>query len=339
MIDRYARQRIFRGIGDEGQKKLGQSYAVITGCGALGSAVASCLARAGVGKIRLLDRDFIEYHNLPRQLLFDEQDIKDQLPKAIAAERHLRRINSSIEIEGIAVDINSGNIEKLVKGADVIVDGLDNYETRYLTNDVALKLGIPWIYGGAVGSAGMTMNILPGETPCFRCIMPAAPGAGRIQTCDTAGVLNSIPFIIGSLQSAEAIKLLVGARDFLNRGLISIDIWEGTFHQTSLGAVSRADCPACHGHYEYLEAEQGSKTVVLCGRDAVQVYNPQAQGVSLEVLARRLEAVGEVSRSPFMLKVIVEGKEMVVFPDSRAIIKNTRDEALAKSLYAKYIGM
>ncbi len=339
MIDRYARQRIFRGIGDEGQKRLGESYAVIIGCGALGSAIASCLVRAGVGNVRIVDRDFIEYHNLPRQLLFDEDDIKEQLPKAIAAERHLRKINSSIQVEGIAVDVNGGNIEKLVAGANVILDGLDNYETRYLINDVALKLRIPWIYGGAIGSAGMTMNILPGKTPCFRCIMPAPPGAARIETCDTAGVLNSIPFIIGSLQSAEAIKLLVGATEYLNQGLLSLDIWENSFHQTALKSAVRPDCPACQGHYEYLEQEQGSRTTVLCGHDAVQVYNPQSPGVALETLARRLKNAGEVTGNAYMLRLNVEGREIVIFPDSRAIIKNTRDEALAKSLYAKYIGM
>lgn len=339
MIDRYARQRIFRGIGDEGQKKLGASYAVIIGCGALGSTIASCLVRAGVGKVRVVDRDFIEYHNLPRQLLFDEDDIKAQLPKAIAAQCHLNKINSSVIVEGIALDVNPSNIEKLVAGADVILDGLDNYETRYLINDAALKLGIPWIYGGAVGSAGMTMNIIPGQTPCFRCIMPAPPGAGRMQTCDTAGVLNSAPFIIGSLQSAEAIKMLVGARDQLNKGIISIDIWEDTFHQAALGAAARPDCPACQGKYEYLEAEEGSRSTVLCGHDAVQVYNPKSPGVSLETLAKRLAPVGQVSYNDFLLRLTVEGREIMVFPDSRAIIKDTRDESLARSLYAKYIGM
>ncbi|MBI4332751.1 MAG: ThiF family adenylyltransferase [Chloroflexi bacterium] len=339
MIDRYARQRIFRGIGDAGQKKLGEGYAVIIGCGALGSAIASCLVRAGVGRVRVVDRDFIEYHNLPRQLLFDEDDIEEQLPKAIAAERHLRKINSSVRVEGIVMDVNSGNMERLVAGAHVILDGLDNYETRYLINDVALKLKIPWIYGGAVGASGMTMTVIPGETPCFRCIMPSPPGAVRIQTCDTAGVLNSIPFIIGALQSAEAIKLLVGDREHLNKGIISIDVWENSFHQTALGAAGRADCPACQGRYEYLEAEEGTRTTVLCGHDAVQIYNPKSPGVSLAALALRLKAVGEVTFNNFMLRLQVEGREIVVFPDSRAIIKDTRDESLARGLYAKYIGM
>lgn len=339
MIDRYARQRIFYGIGDEGQKKLGESYAVVMGCGALGSSIATCLVRVGVGKVRLVDRDFIEYHNLHRQMLYDEDDIKEQLPKAIAAARHLRRVNSAVEIEGIVSDINNANIEKLVAGADVILDGLDNYETRYLINDVALKRKIPWIYGGAIASAGMTMNIIPGETPCFRCVMPSPPPLSRMQTCDTIGVLNSVPFIIGSLQAAEAVKLLVGARDKLNRDLVSIDVWENVFHRTAVNKANRPGCPACSGRYEYLEAEYGTRTTVLCGHESVQVYNPRSEGISLAGLAERLKTAGEVNYNDFMLRFFVEGREIVVFPDARAIIKDTRDEALARGLYAKYIGM
>lgn len=339
MADRYERQVLFHGIGKEGQEKIGKSCAVVIGCGALGGIIANCLVRAGVGTVRIIDRDFIEYNNLHRQLLFDENDIKDQLPKAVAAERHLKTINSSIMIEGIVADLNSANIEKLIDGATVILDALDNYESRYLINDAALKHKIPWVYGGVIAASGMTMTFIPGETPCFRCIMPSPPAPARIQTCDTVGVLNSAPFIVGSIQSAEAIKIMVGASEKINKYLISLDIWEGVFHRISPGKTSRPDCPACQGHYEYLEAETGFRTAVLCGHDSVQIYNPMSPGIPLDALAKRLKPSGEVTYNDYMLRFLVEGKEMVIFPDARAIIKETRDESLARSLYAKYIGM
>ena len=220
--DRYSRQIIFPGIGRAGQAKLGKSTVVIIGCGALGTVAAACLARAGIGRLRIVDRDFIEYHNLQRQILFDEDDVRNQIPKAIAAERHLRKANSSIEIEGIVADVNYRTIERLVAGADVILDGVDNLETRYLINDVSLKYRVPWVYGAAVSSDGMTMNIIPGRTPCICCLVPHMPASGRVPTCDTAGVVSSAPFVIGALQSVETIKILVGAED-VNRDLITIE--------------------------------------------------------------------------------------------------------------------
>lgn len=213
MIDRYSRQILFSGIGEEGQRRLGNSRVVIIGCGALGTIIATSLVRAGVGKVRIIDRDFIEYHNLQRQALFDEDDIRNGLSKAIAAERHLRKVNSSVEVEGIVADVNFTNVERLITGADVILDGLDNFETRLLINDVSLKYKIPWVYGGAISSSGMTMNIIPGETACFRCFCSAAPAPGVVPTCETAGVIGPAPFIIGSLQTAEAMKILVGAKE------------------------------------------------------------------------------------------------------------------------------
>jgi len=336
MIDRYSRQSLFPGIGQEGQRKLGNSYVVITGCGALGTIIATSLVRAGTGKVRIIDRDFIEYHNLQRQVLFSEEDIKDELPKAIAAERHLKKVNSSVEIEGIVADVNYTNIERLVAGADLILDGLDNLETRFLINDVSLKHRIPWVYGGAISSSGMTMNIIPPETPCFRCLQASPTGRGIALTCDTAGVISPAPFIIGSLQTAEAMKILVGVEE-TNRDLIIIDAWRGEFNRFEIR--HRVDCPTCQGRYEFLEGKFGVRTTSLCGQNAVQVLNTKTGELSLKELAARLKPVtAEVSYNEFMLRFTVDNHEMVVFSDSRAILRNTTDESLARGLYAKYIG-
>lgn len=333
--DRYSRQTMFPGIGEEGQAKLGKSRAVIIGCGALGSNIATLLVRAGVGKVRIVDRDFIEYHNLQRQVLFNEDDIKAQLPKAIAAERHLRKVNSLVEIEGIVADVNCTNIEKFCADADVILDGLDNIETRYLINDVALKHGIPWVYGGAIASYGMTMTIIPGKTPCLRCIHLVPPDSGMVLTCETAGVLGTVPAVIGSLQATEAMKILVGARE-VKTELVVVDVWERTFHQLEI--KSRADCPACHGNYEFLEKKFGIKTTSFCGQSrAVQVVNTKVREIALDKLAERLKKLGDVEHNEFMLRFTIDRYEIIAFPDGRAIVKNTIDESLARELYARYI--
>jgi molybdopterin/thiamine biosynthesis adenylyltransferase len=336
MINRYSRQTIFPGIGEEGQRKLGRSFAVVIGCGALGTVIASALARSGVGKIRVVDRDFIEYHNLQRQILFDEDDIKANLPKAVAAERKLRKINSDIEIEGIVSDVNFTNIEKFVKGADVILDGLDNTETRYLINDAALKHNIPWVYGGAISSSGMTMTVIPHQTACFRCITSGHGGGGQTLTCDTAGVINPAPGIVAYLQTAEALKILVGAKE-INRNLIFIDVWDNRFQ--SYKVSQREGCPACHGLYEFLDGKFGIKTTSLCGQNAVQVLNSRLSHISFEELAKRLKPLGEVAYNDFMFTFNIDSREMVIFPDGRAIVKNSNDEAYAKGLYAKYVGV
>jgi len=336
MINRYSRQTIFPGIGEEGQKKLGLSFAVVIGCGALGSVIASALARAGIGRIRVVDRDFIEYHNLQRQILFDEEDIKSNLPKAIAAERKLRKINSEIEIEGVVSDVNFTNIEKLVEGADVILDGLDNTETRFLINDAALKHNIPWVYGGAISSSGMTMTVIPQQTPCFRCITSGHGGGGQTLTCDTAGVINPAPGIVAYLQTAEALKILVGAKE-INRNIIFIDVWDNRYQ--SYKVSKREGCPACNGRYEFLEGKIGIKTTTLCGQNAVQVLNSRASRISFIDLAKRLKPLGQVSYNDFMFTFKFDSQEMVIFPDGRAIIKNSNDEVYAKGLYAKYVGV
>ena len=335
MPERYSRQILF--LGEEGQEKLRQSSIAIIGCGALGTVIASTLVRAGVGRVKIIDRDFIEYHNLHRQILFIEDDIKKGLPKAIAAERHLRRINSEIEIEGVVADVNYSNIENLVDGVDLLLDALDNFETRLLINDVTLKHKIPWIYGGVISSLGMTKNFLPGETPCFRCTVPNLPEPGTVATCDTAGVLNTAPFIIGSLQATAAINILIGGEK-IDHDLVVIDVWTREFWRTPDGGF-RKDCPACQGRYEFLERRYGVRTTSLCGQNAVQVINPEIKKISLEQLASKLKSVGEVKANEFMLRFHVDHHEMVIFPDGRAIIKNTHDESEAKGLYAKYIGM
>ncbi|MFC1958628.1 ThiF family adenylyltransferase [Chloroflexota bacterium] len=334
--NRYSRQTMFPAIGEEGQVKLSEGNVVIIGCGALGSNIATFLVRAGVGKIRIIDRDFIEYHNLQRQVLFDEEDIKAGLPKAIAAERHLRKVNSSVEIEGIVADANYTNIEAFCSGVDVILDGLDNFETRFLINDVALKHESPWVYGGAIASQGMTMTIIPGKTPCFRCISPVLPDPGATATCETVGVIGTVPAIIGSLQATEAMKILVGSEE-INRELIIIDVWKGSFNNLKLGP--RDDCPACHGKYDFLDNRFLFKTTSFCGQSrAVQVVNTEVTEIDLDELARRLRSMADISHNEFMLHFSVDDKEIIVFPDGRAIIKNTIDESLAKELYVKYIG-
>lgn len=333
--NRYSRQTMFPAIGEEGQVKLSNGNVVIIGCGALGTNIATFLVRAGVGKVRIVDRDFIEYHNLQRQVLFDEEDIKAQLPKAIAAEQHLRKVNSSVEIEGIVADANYTNIERFCSGADVILDGLDNLETRLLINDVSLKHRIPWVYGGALASEGMTMTIIPGKTACFRCIHPILLDPGTVPTCETAGIVGTVPAVIGALQATETMKILVGAE--ANKELIAVDIWRGVFH--CLRVEPRDDCPACHGKFDFLEKTFIMKATSLCGQSrAVQVVNTEVTEIALNELAARLRGAGDVSYNEFMLRFSTDDKEIIVFPDGRAIIKNTVDESLAKELYVKYIG-
>jgi molybdopterin/thiamine biosynthesis adenylyltransferase len=336
-MDRYSRQTTFSGLGEEGQRKLSESNVAIIGCGGLGSMIATSLVRAGVGKVRVIDRDFVEYQNLHRQILFDETDIKNELPKAIAAEWHLKKINSSVEVEGIVTDVNPSSIETLVSGVDLIMDGLDNYEGRYLINDVSLKHGIPWIYGAAMAALGMTTSFIPGKTPCLRCLSLSAPERNVVGTLDTAGILGPAPFIIGSLQSTAAIKLLIGKPE-TEQHLTVIDIWQGTFQR--LKTDYRKDCPACQGKYEYLEAESLGETTSLYGQNAVQILNTSSGEITLSELAKHVARTKEVIYNEFMLRFMADDeREIVIFHDGRALVRNTTDEALAKALYAKYVGM
>jgi len=340
-LERYSRQMRFAGIGEKGQRQLLDSRVTLCGCGALGTVLANALVRAGVGHVRIVDRDFIETHNLQRQILFDEKDVAESLPKAEAAARKLRMVNSSVTVEPVVTDIDRTNIESLCKDANLILDGTDNFEVRYLINDVAVKLGKPWVYGGSIGSHGQTMTILPGQTPCLRCVFEAAPAPGEAGTCETAGVLGPIVSIVASFQAAEAFKILTGQLDRVNRDLIYVDVWENITRRIKVAPLlGKVDCPCCgHRRFEWLEGEQGSQTTSLCGRNAVQVAHRLPAKLQFEEMARHLrEMGGEVSFNRFMLKFSAEGYEFTVFPDGRAIIKGTSDLDKARTLYAKYIG-
>ncbi len=334
---RYIRQIIFPPIGEPGQEKLLAARVVIVGCGANGTTMASTLARAGIGDLVIADRDFVELNNLQRQVLFDESDVTRGLPKAIAAAEKLRQVNSTIKIEAIVTDVNAENIEDLVSGATLVMDGTDNFETRFLINDACVKHDIPWIYAGAVASYGMTMTIIPHQTACLRCVFRQEPAPGTLATCDTAGVIAPIVSTIASIASAEAIKFLVGAGK-RNAGMIHVDLWENSFEQFAI--PRRADCPACgEGEFEYLEGERaGTATAALCGRNAVQVNPGRGHALNLSSLAERLRGVGQVSVNEYLLKFQVGDYELTVFPDARAIVKGTDDASVARGVYAKYIG-
>ncbi|MFQ5613485.1 MAG: ThiF family adenylyltransferase [Anaerolineae bacterium] len=341
-LKRYARQTIFSGIGEAGQRKLLAARVVVAGCGATGTVVANHLARAGVGHLTVIDRDFIELNNLQRQLLFDEQDLADNLPKAVAAGRKLRAINSEIEVQGLVADINAENVEALIAGATLVMDGTDNFETRYILNDACLKAGIPWIYSGAVSTYGMSQTIIPGETPCLRCVFNDAPPPGAAATCDTVGVVGPVVSAVASISATEAIKFLVGQGE-LNRGIIYLDLWQNTFDRFETGSP-RPDCPACGEHrYEFLNQERGAHSISLCGRNAIQIRLPGAGSLPLADLAERLQAVSHVTAAnDYLIRFQVGDNsasyEITLFADSRAIIKGTEDESVARGLYAKYIG-
>src|SRR5438105_627565 len=308
-LERYSRQMRFPGIGEDGQHRLLESHVTLCGCGALGTVLANALVPAGVGHLRLVDRDFIETNNLQRQVLFDEHDVAENLPKAEAAARKLNAINSSVYVEPIVTDIDRTNILALVEDADLILDGTDNFEIRYLINDVAVKLGKPWVYGGCIGSHGQTMTILPGQTPCLRCVFQAAPAPGEAGTCETAGVLSPIVNIVASYQAAEAFKILTGQQAQINRELIYIDVWENIQRRIKIAPLlGKVDCPCCRRpRFEWLEGEQGSHTTSLCGRNAVQVTQRSAAYLNFEDLARHLETLGEVNYNRFLLKFDAEG--------------------------------
>ena len=339
-LQRYARQIQYPPLGQDGQRRLMESRALVCGCGALGSVLANTLARAGVGHLRLVDRDYLELNNLQRQVLYDEQDVASGLPKAIAARNRLRKINSQIHIEALVADVDHANICELIDGVDMILDGTDNFQIRFLVNDVAVKHGVPWVYGGCIGAEGQTMTILPGETPCLRCLMQDCPPPGTTPTCDTAGILGPIVNVIGSLEASEAIKVLSGHRDAVSRWLTVFELWDNRIRQVNIESLKdTVDCPTCTGReYPWLDGQRGSHTAVLCGRQAVQLTFPGRQQLSLSALAQQLVGVGRVTRNPYLLRLAVDDYELTVFPDGRAIIAGTDDVTEARTVYAKYIG-
>jgi adenylyltransferase/sulfurtransferase len=355
-LDRYQRQMLLPGFGEAGQQRLAESTALILGCGALGSVVAEMLARAGVGHIAIVDRDFVELTNLQRQVLFDEDDAAAAMPKAEAAKRRLARINSAVEVTAIVDDVNHSNIARFAAGADVLVDGLDNLETRYLANDFAVKTGTPFVYGAAVGTIGMAFTVLPrlpggaawetadggGATPCFRCLFEDTPPPGTTASCETAGVVGSATGIVANFQVTQALKILTGNFAAVARTLLNIDLWSNELLQ--LHVTLGEDCPCCRQRrFDFLDGRAGSSSTTLCGRNAVQLRRRERTGdVDLGAVAARLTTARDVAVNEFMLRAnIAEGDrsfELTLFPDGRAIIKGTDDIAVARSLYSRYVG-
>ena len=339
-IDRYVRQICFTPLGEAGQRQLVEARVLLCGCGALGTVLANTLVRAGVGYLRIVDRDFVETNNLQRQVLFDESDVNDRLPKAIAAQKKLQAINSQVTVEAVVADMDYTNAAAWAEDVDLLLDGTDNFQTRFLLNDLSLKSGIPWVYGGCIGAEGQTMTILPGETACLSCVMPEAPPPGTTPTCDTAGILGPIVNIVASLQAVEAIKILSGNRKAISRSLTVIDLWENRIRQIELGKLrERGDCPTCcQRNFPWLSGERFDRTAVLCGRNAVQLRPAQAESIALETLAERLSSVGEVSVNPFLLRLETGPYVLTVFPDGRTIVGGTDDIAEARTVRAKYLG-
>ena len=327
---------LFAPLGPEGQERLGTASAVVVGCGAIGAAAAQLLVRAGIGRLRILDRDFVETSNLPRQSLFDEADAAEVLPKAVAAERKLRAINSDVRVEGLIADLGPKNVAELLGEFPLILDGTDNFETRFLINDFAVKSGTPWVYAAAVASYGVTMTIRPGQTPCLSCLLEASNGTGLEETCDTIGVLGPIVNLIASLEVTEALKILAGRSEALHGRLLSGDVWSGRFQ--AIRVERNPACRACaREDFPYLEG-QAQPHITLCGRDSVQIHE-RGRTLDLKVLQQRLASTtSDVRQNGFLLRFRIPPYEMTVFTDGRAILKGTKDPAVARSLYAKYIG-
>ena len=339
MNERYSRQILFPGIGKAGQKKLLNSRVLIVGCGALGASHSEMLSRAGVGHLKIVDRDFVEFTNLQRQTLFKENDASERLPKAIAAKMRIGEINSGIEVEAIVADVNRSNVEQLIADVDLVLDGTDNFQIRYLLNDACIKLGKTWIYGAAVSSYGTTMTIIPGETPCLRCIFEDMPDAGSSPTCDTAGVIMPIIATVSAVQVSEAIKLLVGARDELHGSLMQFDVWANDWRKIK-ASKPNPDCPACGKHvYDFLDAETQEFAAALCGRDAVQVSPSTSTSIDLKSFSERVAHLSDVKQNEYLVRFKSGENEITVFRDGRAIVKGTDDVAVARSLYARYVGI
>ncbi|MCH2200776.1 MAG: ThiF family adenylyltransferase [Fuerstiella sp.] len=342
-LARYQKQMLFSGIQQTGQKQLRKSHVLQVGCGALGCVVADHLVRAGIGQLRIVDRDFVELSNLQRQILFTEQDVTEHLPKAIVAERRLKQVNSNVQIESYVADVDYQNIQSFANAVDLIIDGTDNFEIRYLINDVSLEFEIPWIYTGCTGSTGQVMPVFPGRSGCLRCLIPDAPPPGSTETCDTAGVLGPAIGMVASLQSAIALRILSGNAEDVPLQLSIVDVWDGSMRAMDVSALrDQGNCPACdRGERPFLSGSTASGSTVLCGRNAVQVSPASKLSISLEELSHRLESAGVVTSNSFLARVVLEesGMEITVFPDGRAIIRGTEDPAAARAVYSRYIGV
>jgi adenylyltransferase/sulfurtransferase len=347
-VDRYHRQKLLPDWGSEGQARLAASSVLLVGCGALGCSIADALARAGVGRLTLVDRDVVELTNLQRQTLYTERDAAEGMPKAEAARRRLAEVNAEVEVRAVVADFSTKNAAKLAAGASLVMDGTDNFETRYLVNDLAVKDGIPYIYGGAVGTRGMAMTVIPGRTPCLRCVFEEPPPPGTAQTCDTAGVLGPIISTIAAYQATEAIKLLLGRADLVACVLMETDLWSGVHRRVDTSKAKRPDCPCCGlKKFEFLEGERAGQVASLCGQNAVQVAPSGQQDFDLGSLAARLGPHGSFSHMPSLLLRGTLNSErgengdpigLTVFADGRAIVKGTSRPELARTVYARYIG-
>ncbi len=342
-FDRYSRQIKFTSMSPEAQERLSKSTVLLVGCGALGCAIANSLARAGVGCLRIVDRDWVELSNLQRQSLFTEADVVSDLPKSIAAAEHLRKINSQIEIDPRVADFNFENAKSLIDGCDLILDGTDNFEARFLMNDSSVKFSVPWIYGGCLGCEGQTMTIIPHQTPCLNCVMLDGPPApGTTATCDTAGILEPIISLTAGVQAMEAIKILSGNIDAISPFLQVFDLWENRHRQVNVSTLlGNENCPTCQsGQFKWLSGELGSQSSVLCGRNAVQLSFPGREGAKcdLESLESRLSEHGKITRNKFLMRLDVGQYVLTLFPDGRAIVKGTEEVAVAKRIYTQYVG-
>ncbi len=336
---RYERQQRFAPLGATGQHKLMTARVLICGCGALGCAVADSLVRAGVGWLRIVDRDFVTLENLHRQVLFDEADATQGLPKAVAAASRLSAVNSLVSIDPVVADLQAGNISQLAQGVDLLIDGTDNFETRYLLNDYAHAAGIPWIFAGCVGAAGQTMTIVPGETPCLSCLMPAPPPATDLPTCETTGVLLPVVSLLAALQAMAAIKLLSGQQAALDRQLTVVDLWQNKLRSVGVARSRQPDCLTCgRQEFVWLRGARGAAATRLCGQNAVQIAAGATGPLELPVLAEKLRAVGPVTSNPFLVRLAVDGYQLTIFADGRTIVGGTDDPAVARTVLAKYVG-
>jgi sulfur carrier protein ThiS adenylyltransferase len=339
LSERYSRQELFPFIGKDGQRKISRKHVLIVGAGALGAANAENLARAGVGKITIVDRDYVEWSNLQRQQLYSEEDATKRLPKAIAAANRLRAINSDVEIQAFIMDVGVQELEGLIQGVDVIIDATDNFDIRMIINDLSQKEGIPWIYGACVGSYGLSFTIIPDKTPCLNCLLEAIPLGGI--TCDTGGVIQPAIQMVVAYQSTEALKLLVGDRDSLRSNLVSFDLWKNQFSSINVLSLKKTTCPSCglDKSYPFLSFENQTKIAILCGRDTVQIRPANKESRDLEQLEKLLSGQGiEVERNPFLLSFLIEGKRVVVFKDGRVMVHGMKDIVQAKVLYHRYLG-
>jgi molybdopterin-synthase adenylyltransferase len=342
-MNRYRRQIAFQPIGDEGQQRLQSSCVAICGMGALGSAVAERLCRAGVGRLILIDRDWVEWDNLPRQTLYTEDDAAQSIPKALAAETHLRRINSEPQIESHVSDLHWENIASLFRGASVIVDGTDNFETRFLINDFACQQSIPWVHAGIVGASGQSLTIVPGQTACFRCLIPEPPPAEQMQTCDSAGVIGPAVGFIANWQALEAMKLIVGGPNAIDGALRTFDLWSGDIRKLKIPRLGRTDlfegCPACELHrFDFLDGQMSTQAKAMCGRNAVHIHSPRREPLDLDSIVTRLGHECDIRRNPYMIRFELDGLVWSVFHDGRAVLTGTEDIELARKLYARRIG-